>query len=232
MKKKLIALSPLWDGDDNRIWMRTTYPDAIRESGAIPVILPLHVSGEDAIQILQLCDGLILTGGPDIHPSRFGEAVKPTCGTICEARDTLEEALFQYALEADMPILGICRGIQAINVFQGGTLYQDIPTEHPSPCQHNMEKPYDRVSHPVTLSGPLKELLGMEQLGVNSIHHQAVKDLGKDLEVMAQADDGIVEAVRHKHKKFLWGVQWHPEFSFQADEYSRRIIKAFVEACE
>lgn len=231
MKKKLIALSPLWDGDDNRIWMRTTYPDAVQASGAIPVILPLHVPAEDAAQILDLCDGLILTGGPDIHPSFFGEEVKPACGAICDARDVLEQALYQHALERDMPILGICRGIQTINVFQGGTLYQDLPTEHPSNVAHNMEKPYDRVFHQVTLSGPLQALLGTETLGVNSIHHQAVKDLGRDLEVMAVSGDGIVEAVRHKGRKFVWGVQWHPEFSFQADENSRKIIKAFVDAC-
>ncbi len=232
MKKKLIALSPLWDNDDNRIWMRITYPDAIRNCGAIPMILPLHVCAEDAIQVLDLCDGLILTGGPDLHPALFGEEIKPACGSICPARDVLEQTLYHHALERDMPVLGICRGIQAINVFQGGTLYQDLPTEKPSDCRHEMEKPYDRVIHQVTLSGPLRELLAMEQLGVNSIHHQALKDLGKDLEVMAVADDGIVEAVRHKDKKFVWGVQWHPEFSFNADEYSRKIMKAFVAACE
>lgn len=231
MAKKLIALSPLWDNDDSRIWMRTTYPDAIRDSGAIPVILPLHVSKEDAAEILDKCDGLILCGGPDVHPSLFGEEIKPACGSICEARDTLEQSLYQYAVGKDMPILGICRGIQTINVFQGGTLYQDLPTEHPSDCQHNMEKPYDRVSHQVTLSGPLRDLMELEQLGVNSIHHQAVKDLGKDLEVMAVAEDGVVEAVRHTGRRFIWGVQWHPEFSFYADENSRKIVQAFVDAC-
>lgn len=231
MAKKLIALSPLWDAEDNRIWMRTTYPDAIRESGAIPLILPLHICAQDAIQILDLCDGLVLTGGPDIHPSLFGEEVKPACGQICPARDTLEQALFHHAMERDMPILGICRGIQTINVFQGGTLYQDLPTEHPSEVVHNMEKPYDRISHQVTLSGPIRELLAADRLGVNSIHHQAIKDLGKDLQAMAVSDDQVVEAVWHPKKRFVWGVQWHPEFSFQVDENSQKIIKAFVDAC-
>ncbi len=231
MEKKLIALSPLWDSDDNRIWMRTTYPDAIRESGAIPVILPLHVSAQDAAQILDLCDGLVLTGGPDVHPARFGEAIKPACGNICEARDVLEQALYQHALKRDMPVLGICRGIQTINVFQGGTLYQDLPTELPSGVSHNSERPYDRVIHYVNLRGAIRDLLGTERLGVNSIHHQAIKDLGKDLEVMALSDDNVVEAVRHKYRKFVWGVQWHPEFSFQVDENSRKIVKAFVDAC-
>lgn len=231
MKKKLIALSPLWDTDDNRIWMRTTYPDAIRDSGGIPVILPLHISAEDASQILDVCDGLVLTGGPDVHPSLFGEEIHEACGSICQARDTLEQALYRRALERDMPVLGICRGIQTINVFQGGTLYQDLPTEFPSEVSHSSERPYDRVIHYVNLSGPLRDLLGTERLGVNSIHHQAVKDLGADLEVMAVSDDQVVEALRHRRKRFIWGVQWHPEFSFQADENSRKIVKAFVDAC-
>lgn len=233
MKKKLIAISPLWDAEKSRMGIRSTYTDAIRESGAIPVILPLHVSAEDAAQILDLCDGLILSGGPDLHPSLFGEEVRPACGEICQARDVLEQALFQYALERDMPTLGICRGIQSINVFQGGSLYQDLPTEHPSDTAHTCDEPfYDKAIHQVTLTGALGELLGLEQLGVNSIHHQAVKDLGRDLEVMAVSEDGIVEAVRHKHKRFIWGVQWHPEFSFFVDENSRKIMKAFVDACK
>lgn len=231
MRKKLIALSPLWDADDNRIWMRTTYPDAIRESGGIPVILPLHVSAEDAAQILDLCDGLILTGGPDVHPNLFGQEIHPACGSICQARDVLEQALFHHAMGRNMPILGICRGLQTINVFQGGTLYQDLPTEFPSEVSHSSERPYDRVIHYVNLTGAIKELLGLDRLGVNSIHHQAIKDLGRDLEVMAVADDNVVEAVRHKQKKFVWGIQWHPEFSFQVDENSRKIMKAFVDAC-
>ncbi len=231
MAKKMIALSPLWDGEDNRIWMRTTYPDAIRASGGIPVILPLHISAGDAAQILDLCDGLVLTGGPDIHPALFGEEVKEACGSICQDRDTLEQALYSHALKRDMPILGICRGIQSINVFQGGTLYQDLPTEYPGALVHTCQRPYDRVIHDVTLRGAIRDLLGLERLGVNSIHHQAVKDLGADLEIMAVSDDGVVEAVRHQHKRFVWGVQWHPEFSFQVDENSRKIVKAFVDAC-
>ena len=231
MAKKLIALSPLWDNDDNRIWMRTTYPDAIRDCGAIPLILPLHISAEDAIQILDLCDGLLLTGGPDLHPSLFGEEIKPACGSICQARDVLEQTLYYHALERDMPILGICRGIQTINVFQGGTLYQDLPTELPSEVCHDMEKPYDRAIHQVNLYGSIRDLLGLDRLGVNSIHHQAIKDLGANLEMMALSDDNVVEAVRHREKAFVWGVQWHPEFSFQVDVYSRKIIQAFVDAC-
>lgn len=231
MAKKRIALSPLWDEEKNSVCMRQTYLHALRESGAVPVILPLHVPAEDAIELLDLCGGLVLTGGPDLHPSLFGEEVRPACGSICQARDVLEQALYRHALEREMPILGICRGIQSINVFQGGSLYQDIPTEAPSDIIHNCEPPYDRVIHQVTLTGPIRDLLGIDRLGVNSIHHQAVNELGQDLEVMARSEEGLVEAVRHTGKPFVWGVQWHPEFSFQVDEHSRKIVKAFVDTC-
>ncbi len=231
MDKKLIAVTPLWDGEKGCIWMRSTYMEALRECGAIPVVLPLQVEPEDAFQILDKCDALLLTGGPDIAPERFGEAKKPTCGTVCEARDRLEEAVYYRALEKNMPILGICRGVQMINVFQGGTLYQDLPTETVSDLHHSGEEPYDQIHHYVNLEGMLRELLGACRIGVNSMHHQAVKDVGEGLEVLARADDGVVEAVRHKEKAFVWGVQWHPEWNFHASAYSPKIIKAFVEAC-
>ncbi len=231
MAKKRIAVSPLWDEEKGGIWMRSTYMDALRQSGAVPVILPLHVDAADAFHILDLCDGLLLTGGPDVDPVRFGEEKKPACGTVCKARDVLEEAVYYRALERDMPVMGICRGVQMINVFQGGTLYQDLPTEIVTALNHNGEKPYDRVHHDVDLEGRLRELLGISRLGVNSMHHQAVKDLGADLEVMARAEDGTVEALRHRDRAFVWGVQWHPEWMFFADENSRKILKAFVDAC-
>ncbi len=231
MAKKWIAVVPLWDDEKSSLWMLPNYLDAIRESGGIPVILPLHVSTEDALEILRRCDGLLMTGGHDVSPNLYGEAKKDTCGVLCEARDTLEQALYRQAVAQDKGILGICRGIQTINVFEGGTLYQDLPTEFPSPVEHHGKPPYDQIIHHVALRSQLRDLLGMEQLGVNSYHHQAIRDLGADLEVLAQADDGIVEAVRHKHRRFVWAVQWHPEFSFWTDENSRKIFKAFVDGC-
>ncbi len=231
MAKKRIAVSPLWDEEKGCIWMRSTYMEALRESGAVPVILPLHVEPEDAFLLLDLCDGLLLTGGPDVAPQRYGEEKKPTCAAVCEARDVLEEAIYKRAMAQNKPVLGICRGIQTLNVFQGGTLYQDLPTEIASQLHHYGPRPYDQVHHYVNLEGAIRDLLGVSRMGVNSLHHQAVKDLGADLEVMARADDGTVEAVRHRERPFVWGVQWHPEFSFFADENSRKIIQAFVDAC-
>ncbi len=229
--KKMIAVVPLWDDEKNSLWMLPNYLDAIRESGGIPVILPLHVSAEDAVQILDHCDGLVMTGGHDVSPELYGEEKKETCGILCEARDALEQALYRRAVDQDKAVLGICRGLQTMNVLEGGTLYQDMPTEVDSQVEHHGKPPYDQVIHHVDLRSGLASLLGISRLGVNSYHHQAIKTLGAELEVMAQSDDGLVEAVRHKQKRFVWAVQWHPEFSFWVDENSRKIFQAFVDAC-
>ena len=130
----------------------------------------------------------------------------------------------------DKPVLGICRGIQFLNAALGGSLYQDIPSQHPSAVEHHQSPPYDQPSHEVTLvqGSPLQTLLGQEELLVNSYHHQAVKRLADGLEVMAWSEDGLVEAVWKPDQRFLWAVQWHPEFSFRTEEASRRIFAAFA----
>ncbi len=231
MPKKMIAVVPLWDDEKNSLWVLPNYLDGITKSGGIPVILPLHIEPQDAIQILDHCQGLLMTGGHDVSPALYGEAKKDTCGALCEARDRLEEALYHHAVTHGKAVLGICRGIQTMNVLEGGTLYQDLPTEAPSPVEHHGLPPYDQVIHQVSLCASLRELLGMDRLGVNSYHHQAIKTLGNNLEILAQADDGIIEAIRRTDRPFVWAVQWHPEFSFWTDENSRKIFQAFVDAC-
>ena len=136
-------------------------------------------------------------------------------------------------LAADKPVLGICRGIQFLNVHLGGTLYQDLPAEHPSAANHHQTPPYDAPVHSVTLTAgsPLWALLGKDTLAVNSLHHQAIKTLAPGLAAMAVSEDGLTEAVCLPDKRFVWAVQWHPEFSFRVNEDSRKIFKAFVGAC-
>ena len=126
MAKKRIAVVPLWDEEKNSIWMLPNYLDGIRESGGVPLILPLHVQPEDAVQILDVCDGLLMTGGHDVSPSMYGEEKKDTCGVLCPERDVLEQALYRRAVEQDKAVLGICRGIQLMNAAYGGTLYLNM----------------------------------------------------------------------------------------------------------
>jgi putative glutamine amidotransferase len=164
----------------------------------------------------------------------YGQTATNQCGTICHERDEMETYFFREAINQNFPILGICRGLQMINVLLGGTLYQDIPSETESQINHNMQAPYDRVCHQVELmpGTGFHQLIQVEDMGVNSYHHQAVKDLGEGLEVMAVAEDGIVEAVSLPLKKFVWAVQWHPEYDHKTNDSSQLIFKAFVDSCD
>ena len=233
MKKPLIGVIPLYDEERESYWMLPGYFEGIRTAGGIPVMLPLEADEEDLRQLTGLCDGLLFTGGHDVDPTLYGEERRAACGESCPARDRLETAVFRLAWEKDLPVLGICRGIQLLNALLGGTLYQDLPSEHFGGAEHHMAPPYDRTCHTVELlpGTPLAGLLGRETLGVNSYHHQAVKTLAPALRPMAQAPDGLTEAVWAPEKRFFWAVQWHPEFSFPADEASQRIFETFVGHC-
>lgn len=232
MKKPIIGVTPLWDKEKNSYWMLPGYLEGLEEAGAIPVILPLAADGADIAQLADLCDGFLFTGGQDVAPQLYREALKPTCGELCPARDTLERELLNRALEQDKPILGICRGLQFLNVALGGTLYQDLPTEHPSGIEHSMKPPYDQATHTVRIlpDTPLAALMQKTELGVNSCHHQAIKTLAPDLVEMGRSTDDLIEAVYLPGKTFVWAVQWHPELSFHTDEDSRKMFMALVTA--
>lgn len=231
-KAPLIGVTPLWDAERKSVWMLPDYLDGIKAAGGIPIVLPLNLSDEDTDRIVETCDGFLFTGGQDVSPSLYG--TEDATGTIvsCPERDKVETLLLKKALEADKPILGICRGLQFINVFFGGTLWQDIPSQHPSDIVHRQGKPYGVPTHQVSISGELQSLLGKDILDVNTLHHQAVKDLGKGLIPMAVALDGLIEAVRLSGKRFVWAVQWHPEYLFRTDKDSLAIFSCFVEHCK
>ncbi len=231
--KPIIGVMPLYDDERESIWMLPDYMDGLRAAGAVPVILPLNIDDEEFGLIDGMFDGYLFTGGHDIDPSLYGERNEGKCGVILESRDRLEKMVFDTAYAEDKPMLGICRGLQIINAFLGGTLYQDIPTQRPTDTPHVMTKPYDAAAHNVEIEkdSPLYGLLGIERLGVNSLHHQAIKDISPALNIMAVADDGTIEAFEDRSKRFLWAVQWHPEFSYKTDENSRKIFGAFAKAC-
>ena len=233
MKKPLIGVIPLWDGEKNSIWMLPDYLDGLRSAGALPVVLPLEADEADIRQLYTLCDGLLFTGGQDVDPALYGEALSPRCGVLCPRRDALEAGLFRLAMAEGTPMLGICRGLQLMNILLGGTLYQDLPTEHPSSVPHVMKPPYDRPCHTVRLAegGTLRRLTGREELGVNSYHHQAVRRLAPSLRAEAWSPDGLVEAAVCPDHPFLLAVQWHPEFSFRSDPAGAAIFRALVEHC-
>ena len=228
--KPLVGVMPLWDDEKDSLWMLPGYLKGLKEAGATPVILPLTEDREEIGHLVDICDGILLTGGHDVDPSIYGEDTLNCTVICCKARDNMERLVLEDAMKKDKPILGICRGIQMINALLGGTLYQDLPTQHPSDIDHHQTPPYDVPVHDVIIKkdSPLYECLGSDRISVNSYHHQAVKDVAPCLEVMAESEDGIVEALYKPSYSFLWAVQWHPEFSYKKDGNSRKIFKAFV----
>ena len=230
-KSPIIGVTPLWDAERKSVWMLPDYLDGIKAAGGVPVVLPIEMSDEDADRIVDTCDGFLFTGGQDVAPELYG--TKDATGTVVPSpeRDKLETLLLTKALQADKAILGICRGLQFINAFLGGTLWQDLPSQHPSNIVHRQGKPYGVPTHNVSLSGDLQTLLGKDTLEVNTLHHQAIKDLGKDLISMAESPDGLIEAVKMAGKRFVCVVQWHPEYMFKTDADSLRVFSWFVENC-
>ena len=230
--KPIVGVMPLWDDKKDSIWMLPGYLDGLRQAGGLPIVFPFTEDEGELEQLVDLCDGFLLTGGHDVSPSLYHEAPLESLVDCCPKRDIQERIVLEKAIARDKPVLGICRGIQFINAFLGGTLYQDLPTQHPSAVEHHQSAPYDRPCHEVALAegSPLQRCLGVDSLRVNSCHHQAIKALAPSLKPMAVAPDGLVEAVRMPGKRFLWAVQWHPEFNYRTDGCSRAIFRAFAES--
>lgn len=231
MKKPVIGVIPLFDREKDSLWMLPAYFQGLETAGGIPVMLSLNCAA-DCDQILDFCDGLLFTGGQDVDPKLYSAAVSEVCGELCPARDAMEPVLLRRAIERSVPALGICRGLQLFNACLGGTLWQDLPIQRPESRNHRMDRPYDRAEHPVTISGPLAALYGADTIGVNSCHHQGIKTLAPCLREMAVAEDGLVEAVYHPEKPFLWAVQWHPEFFNPVTGPGVPIFRALVEAAK
>ena len=240
----LIGVTPLWDEERQSVWMLPDYLEGIQQAGGVPVVLPFGLpssaDGDGSLdaaidEMVARCDGFLFTGGPDVSPGLYGQDDMGGKIKTCPRRDELEVPLLKKAVAAGKPIFGICRGLQLINAVLGGTLYRDLPSEHPSEIVHRQAKPYGRYTHTVELSGPLQVILSdlteSNVLPVNTLHHQAVRELAPGLEAMAVTPDGLIEAFYAPGARFLWAVQWHPEYLFRGDAASRRLFKRFVDAC-
>ena len=222
------------ESENPQHFLNESYFHAIRHFGGIPLLIPVLAEQSELEYLANQLDGLLLTGGNDLDPIRFGEPLLNDTVVIAAERDQGEYALLDLVMKKGIPVLGICRGIQVMNVYCGGTLYQDIPTQIPTPIHHRMEKPNHRTCHSCLIDPdtPLHTLTGRDEIGVNSHHHQAVKDLAPNLACMGRSEDGIIEAVFDPHKPFFWGVQWHPERIWDIEEGSARIFEAFITACK
>ncbi|MBP7560532.1 MAG: gamma-glutamyl-gamma-aminobutyrate hydrolase family protein [Armatimonadetes bacterium] len=206
------------------------YVPALTEAGGDVRLLP-PAPPSDAMALVSEIDGLCLSGGGDMNPSHYGEALSPLADGIDDARDERELALMRAARGRGIPIFGICRGCQVINVGYGGSLYQDLATEAPFPTRkHNHKADDPDRFHSVRLdaSHRVSRPAGAAEVVVNTHHHQAVARLGEGLKVIAWADDGVVEAIAHVEEPVL-GVQWHPE---RLDPPDRWAIELFISMCE
>jgi putative glutamine amidotransferase len=218
------------DLNENSIGL--SYINAIESAGGIPIVFPLAKKETLFDAYLDIIDGLLLSGGVDLDPSLYGEESKPEMGRIDVERDRIEIFLTKKALKANIPILGICRGIQTLNVAAGGTLYQDIPTEHSNTLKHRQNAPgsYGTQTINAQEGSRLLEILDQPTLRVNSFHHQAVKKIAPDFMISAVASDGIIEGIESGHHNFVIGVQFHPELMWQDNPPITALFVAFVNA--
>jgi putative glutamine amidotransferase len=201
-------------------------------AGGIPVILPTAGAAGEAAAVLARLDGLLLSGGVDVNPSLFGEVKLNETVEIDSERDEAELPLIRAALERDLPVLAICRGIQALNVALGGTLYQDIPSQIDTSLRHSQAEARGLATHAARICGDsrLGRCLGEEVVQVNSFHHQALNAVAAPLRVTATAPDGIVEGAEMEGARFIVGVQWHPEEMVANDRAALSLFRAFVGA--
>lgn len=208
------------------------YSQAILHAGGAPLIVPSAQDEKSLEAILGAVQGLILSGGPDIHPRRYGEEPSSGLGEVDEALDRMELMAASLALEKNLPVLGICRGIQVLNVALGGTLYQDIPSQVTESICHTPKTDKAVNTHTVRVEARsrLRRILGRPEIWVNGKHHQALKDPAPGLVVSARARDGVIEAVEHPHKRYVVGVQWHPEGTWRDDVCSKKLFQSFVRA--
>lgn len=218
-----------------KICLIDKYSYAISVSGGIPFVIPPDISTHLIETIVNRVDGIMITGGGDIETRRFNGHDHPRVYGIDTDRDNLEIELVQAAESTRKPLLGICRGIQIINVALGGDLFTDIQDQKNDSLKHDWfpDYPRDRLSHPVEITSGslLNHILEISLTDVNSLHHQAIRNLSTKLSASAFAPDGIIEAVEYKEHPFLLGVQWHPEWLFEI-ETTQKLFKAFIQAAK
>ena len=217
-----------------RYGVAISYVHAVELAGGAPFVVPLSQDHDVLTTLLELCDGLLLTGGQDVDPAWYNEEPHRKIGQIDPLRDRTEMFLAREALKRDMPIFGVCRGEQVLNVAAGGTLYQDIEAQRgPDSLQHFQNFSEEYPSHGIDIEeGTWLERVasGVRRLRVNSYHHQAVKDLAPGFRVAARSPDGVVEAIESTTHTFVNGVQWHPELVCDERDFNLALFRALIEA--
>ncbi len=224
------------DYENNQVSLPCDYVNAVSEAGGIAWIVPLlppgNIDESIALSYLQQMDGLLLSGGVDVAPRHFGEEPRPGLGPVSPERDEMELALARAALRLDKPVLAICRGMQVLNVAAGGDVYQDVGRQVEGALQHRQKAPRWHAAHSVSVrpGTQCREILCPqgEDVWVNTLHHQAVREAAEDFVISARAADGVAEAMESSCHSFMLGVQWHPELMYRHSESMRRLFEAFI----
>ncbi|MFC4618493.1 gamma-glutamyl-gamma-aminobutyrate hydrolase family protein [Camelliibacillus cellulosilyticus] len=220
--------------EQKKLFVREEYLNATLETGGIPFITPYLKNPNHIHAVFDKIDGILLTGGDDIDPYRYGEEPMPGMGKISPERDHFEDLFIKEALSRHVPILAICRGMLMLNVAAGGTLYQDLATQHGAPLLHYQNAPRDHTVHTVQINKgtQLYQALGSETIRVNSFHHQAVKTLAPGFVTAATAGDNVIEAIENPNYPFVLGIQWHPGSLTKKEAHARGLFRSFIQAAE
>lgn len=220
--------------ETDRFYLGRDYCEALENFGALPVHIGLIPKKKYIRETLENLDGILLPGSDtDVDPLRFDEQPHPKLKKVIFVKEETDLLVLEEAENLGLPVLGICFGIQILNVFRGGTLFQDIEAEIPNSLKHEQGVPLDRNSHEIRVreNTLLSRLITTEKVQVNSHHHQSIKNVGNNLQASAWAKDEVIECVEDvRPDRFILGVQWHPELNWKSDELSNNIFKSFVNA--
>jgi putative glutamine amidotransferase len=216
------------------VGMMPTYIEAVRQAGGIPILIPILLDEAEVRAVIDLADGVLVPGGGDVEPQRYGGTYHETMYGIDPRRDEFEINLLRYAIEQNKPTFAICRGIQVMNVALGGTLWEDVQCFMPDGMKHAYygEQPRNYLAHTVEVEPDscLAYYLQTTTVGVNSLHHQGIRDLAKGVKATAVAPDGLIEAIEIPDHPFAIGVQWHPENLVEDDPAMLRLFEGLVAA--
>ena len=210
-----------------------SYVHAVESGGGIPILVPMINDLSILTALLSRLDGLLLPGGIDLHPSRYGEEVHPLTEEADHELDEFEITLASWAFQQDIPVLGVCRGMQLINIVLGGTLFQDIDDQYPNSIAHShRDWPRTHLAHHIIIEpdSRMETILGTREVKVNSLHHQAIKDPGKGVCITGRAPDGIPELLEVTGYRFVMAAQSHPEEIYSIEPAFKRLFAAFVQA--
>ncbi len=232
-RKPRIGIMPINFEKMGFVVVREHFLRAVIDCGAVPIMLPRTGNKDTLDEFVELCDGMILSGGHDVNPELYGEEKADNPEFYDDVRDVMEGHIVDAFMKTKKPIFAICRGMQFMNVHFGGTLYTDINKEYKTNIDHPRDHGFHGIAHNVTvLQGtPLYDIISRTEYGVNSFHHQAIKEMASVFRVCAVSEDGLIEGVYIPGEPVI-GVQWHPELMIDDDAESRKLFNAFIDACQ